>query len=615
MSSHIFKLYLLLLFISVELSATLIVEERSIGTKLSLLEHSEIVLDNKSLKLKELLNKKLFKPYRKSHFNAGISNGTVWIKFNVKNSSTTTIKKILVFSSPLIESIKLYKGLDSQPILRGLSIKQPQHHTLSYYYDIALTPQSEVSYYVKVKSHYTPLSFSITLEDKNLFLKEDRGKQFINILLIGMLVALMLYALVLAFYAKDRSYFYYALYLFFIIYQQFTYVGLTQIYLPFDFIVLDMELAIFKVGTLMLTSALFAMSFLKTKDIPWLHKLYKWFLLFITLEMFIFGLSAFYNMQVIILTGAVFIVFNIMGGIIAYKKGHKEARLFIVGFGTVFISYFFMIIDGLGLVSVIHHFPNLLMWCSVIEALVLSLAFSDRYKLLQEAKEIIDREFLESFKSREKIIKDEVKKKTLLLNQAVKAKELLLKELHHRIKNNLQIILSMVRLQSDKITDKYVLEKFVRLENRINAIAKTYNLLLLDDNLEAIDMEEYVSALLFDLIESMCEVDCNIEIKMDISAELPLRESIYIGIIINELVTNAYKYAFDGEEGEIFISLQQKDGVFILILRDNGKGFVYDKESKSLGLKLIHSLVLQQLKGEIEMITKNLTQYTIRFSL
>ncbi len=612
MSSYIFKLYLFLLFISAELLAIPIEVDSS--SKLSLLEHSEVVTNSNSLELKELLNQKLFKPYSKSHFNSGISN-SVWVKFNLKNPSNFAIKKVLVFSSPLLESIKLYKGVDSKPILRGLSFKQSKHYTLSYYYNIELAPKSKMDYYIRVETYYTPLSFAIYLEDKSLFLKEDRHKQFVNILLLGMLVALMLYALVLAFYAKDRSYFYYALYLFLIIYQQFTYVGLTQIYLPFNFIVLDMKLAIFKIGTLMLASALFAMSFLKTKDIPWLHKLYKVVLLLITLEMFIFGFSKFYNIQIIILTGAMFIVFNTLGGVIAYKNGHKEARLFIVGFGTVFVSYSLMIIDGLGVASVIHHFPNLLMWCSVIEALVLSLAFTDRYKLLQEAKEKTDKELLESLKSRERTIKDEVKKKTLLLNKALKSKELLLKELHHRIKNNLQIILSMIRLQSDKIDDKYVVEKFVRLENRINAIAKTYNLLLLDDDLEAIDMQEYINALLFDLVESMCGVDCNIEVKTDISAELPLRESIYVGIIINELVTNAYKYAFNGEKGEIFISLQQKDNKFVLIVKDNGKGFVYDKESKSLGLKLIHSLVLQQLKGEIEMITKDLTQYIIRFAL
>jgi len=572
-------------------------------------------MSNKVLSLEEVRNEKKIKPQTQPYINAGVSQKSVWIKFQLKNRAKSFQNRVLVFSSPLLESIELYRGDDSQSELRGLSFAQPLHRTLSYYYDISLAPQSEMIYYVKVHSHYTPLSFSVTLEDKNLFLKEDGIQQFTNILLVGILVALMLYALGLTFYAKDKSYFYYALYLFFMIYQQLTYVGLTQIYLPYHFIYLDMQWAIFKVSMLMLTSALFAMHFLKTKNLPLLHRIYKGFLFFIFLEMLIFSLPVFYNLQVIILTGALFIVFNLMAGIITYKGGHKEARLFIVGFGTVFVSYFLMIIDALGLVFVIQSFPNLLMWSSAIEALILSLAFSDRYKCLVEEKEKIDKELLESFQNREKIIIKEVENKTAQLNQALKTKELLLKEVHHRIKNNLQIILSMVRLQNDKSSDKATIEKFVKLENRINAIAKTYNLLLPEDDLSAIDMDEYVESLLQDMQESMAEVHHEIEIKTDIDAMIPLRESVYIGIIINELVTNAYKYAFEGDGGCIFIALHKEKEEYVLIVCDNGQGFVYNKESQSLGLKLIHALVYEQLKGDIEMKTNGLTEYTIRFSI
>jgi len=583
--------------------------------KISILEQSDVLFENKILSLEEIHHNKNFKPQSQPYINRGVSDKSVWIQFKLKNSERAFQHRVLVFSSPLLESIKLYRGDTTQPELRGLSFNQPRHRTIAYYYDISLPPQSEMIYYVKVYSHYTPLSFSVTLEDKNLFLKEDAIKQFKNILLLGILVALMLHALGLTFYEKDKSYFYYALYLFFMIYQQVTYVGLTQIYFPYNFIYLDMEWAVFKVSLLIFTSALFAMHFLKTKNIPWLHHIYKWFLFFILVEMLMAGLSLFYNLQVIIVIGALFILFNLMAGIITYKKGHKEARLFIVGFGIVFVSYFLMIIDALGLVFVIQYVPNLLMWSSSIEALLFSLAFSDRYTFLVEEKEKTDRELLESFQNREKIIIKEVKNKTAQLNQALKTKELLLKEVHHRIKNNLQIILSMVRLQNDKSSDKATIEKFVILENRINAIAKTYNLLLPEDDLNAIDMDEYVESLLQDIQASMDEVHHEIEIETDIDAMIPLRESVYIGIIINELVTNAYKHAFEGDKGRIAISMHKEKEEYVLMFGDNGKGFMDNKESQSLGLKLIHALVYEQLKGDIEMKTHGLTEYIIRFSL
>ena len=201
------------------------------------------------------------------------------------------------------------------------------------------------------------------------------------------------------------------------------------------------------------------------------------------------------------------------------------------------------------------------------------------------------------------------------LKHALQTKELLLKEEHHRIKNNLQIILSMVRLQSDEIADKSVIDKFINLENRINAIAKTYTMLLFDDNLDEIDMQEYIESLLSDIQDSMCYIeDCNIYIETEIDTSLALDKSIYVGIIINELATNSYKYAFHDMKGSIFISLHENAGIYTLIIKDNGKGFHYDKKTKSLGIKLIHTLVSQQLHGEITMMTEGATHYIIRFS-
>jgi two-component sensor histidine kinase len=172
----------------------------------------------------------------------------------------------------------------------------------------------------------------------------------------------------------------------------------------------------------------------------------------------------------------------------------------------------------------------------------------------------------------------------------------------------------MIRLQNDKITDKSVSEQFLNLESRINAIAKTYTLLLIDGNIEHLDMEEYIESLLEDIEEAMC-ISCDIHIQTDIQGTLPLNKSVYIGIIINEIVTNAYKYAFSNHQGKIDISLKQTNNTYLLIVGDNGKGFVPNLNSNTLGLKLIKALVSEQLKGEMSMKTQHFTQYTIRFTL
>jgi len=578
--------------------------------KVSLLEHSAIYITDKTLSIEQAKKSINFKAYQNFQLNTGLSKKNIWIKFLIENNSTSTLDKLLILSSPLLEDIELYDiSKSDKPRLRGVSHLTKEHTTLYPYYTISLKPKEHKEYYLKVKSLWTPINFSLQLSNEKTYFLEDKHQQLIKVMLLSMIAILMVYSLLLSVYMKEKGYLFYSFYLLTLLYQQSSYLGLSQIYFPLDFIInIEIRMAATKVALMIISASLFGIYFLKTINIPMVHRIYKLFIIVALLELIICNIPQFYNLKIVIATSFLLIIFNLIASIVSYIKGNIQARLYILGFGIVFISYIILMANAVGFISIVHYFPNILLWGTTLEALVLSLAFADRYMILNAQKEEADRD-------REQIIKDEVIEKTALLNQALKAKELLIQEVHHRIKNNLQIILSMVRLQSDKISDQYVVDKFVKLENRINAIAKTYNLLLLDDNLDAIDMEEYIESLLLDMEESMCEVNCNIEVETDIAAVLPLRESVYIGIIINELVTNAHKYAFNELGGKIFISLKQKENSFILIIRDNGKGFDYKKENKSLGLKLIHSLVLQQLRGEIEMLTENSTQYTIRFSL
>jgi two-component sensor histidine kinase len=419
--------------------------------------------------------------------------------------------------------------------------------------------------------------------------------------MLGILLGLMIYAFLLAFYSRDKSYFYYASYLFFTLSHQVTFLGLTQIYFPHWFVLFDMNLIIIKLGLALFFAVLFALSFLKIDKDSKVFKIYIFFLFIALLIIFILK-----TLSITLLIGVAFVFFNFIVAILRYREGYKQARLFIFGFGVVSIAYILVVLDTFGFTSVLNYFPNILMWAFTIEVLALTLAFADRYKILQEQKEIED-------KNREQIIRDEVIQKTAELNKALKVKSFLLKEVHHRVKNNLQIILSMIRLQNDKVEDLSIKDKFTSLENRINAIAKTYNMLIVDGNLENIDMEEYIEALLLDIEQSMFRVSSNIELRTDIDASLPLGKAVYIGIIINELVTNAYKYAFEEDTGLIFISLHKVKQHYQLIFFDTGKGFTYNKKYPSLGLKLIHALIIEQLQGTIEMHTQESSKYIIGF--
>lgn len=194
-------------------------------------------------------------------------------------------------------------------------------------------------------------------------------------------------------------------------------------------------------------------------------------------------------------------------------------------------------------------------------------------------------------------------------------KEILLQEVHHRVKNNLHIILSMIQLQQNEDNNTQQKSLLIDLENRINAIAKSYEILISNNSLQKIVMKTYLEELLADIHDSFSYGNDNIEFKIDIHATLPLKEAVYIGLITNEIVTNSYKYAFTDNKGKLSVSLIQKENNYVLTIEDDGVGFTPKENMATLGQKLIHTLVTEQLNGKLTLDSKNQTKYNIRFTL
>jgi len=189
-----------------------------------------------------------------------------------------------------------------------------------------------------------------------------------------------------------------------------------------------------------------------------------------------------------------------------------------------------------------------------------------------------------------------VKKRTQVLETSLIEKDVLYQELNHRIKNNLMMILSLVKLQIIKDEKKEVKEALMVTKHRIESIFSLYESLLLDNKNLNVSTLEY-----FTNICEMIQMDevSDVEIVYDIHIDLEVNTLIYVGLVLNELVTNAFKYAFE-EKGTISISLYKKDKEILFIVEDDGQGFV-QKNTESLGLTIIESLVKGQLKGSLEI--------------
>jgi len=214
-------------------------------------------------------------------------------------------------------------------------------------------------------------------------------------------------------------------------------------------------------------------------------------------------------------------------------------------------------------------------------------------------------------------ITDRKRNEESLMNLA-KEKEVMLREIHHRVKNNLQLMLSLVRMQNSKSENDVVKSNLKVIENRLNSMALIHEDLYSSDNLTKVQFKHYVERLINHLIKAMGIDPEMIKIKQDIAkVNLSIDLAIPIGIIINELVTNSLKHAYNGtQEGNINIVFCRDESDFYLDVTDDGfglpDGFNFDKPS-GLGLQIVKSLCWQ-LSCKPEIKTEKGTSFRFKIN-
>jgi two-component sensor histidine kinase len=204
------------------------------------------------------------------------------------------------------------------------------------------------------------------------------------------------------------------------------------------------------------------------------------------------------------------------------------------------------------------------------------------------------------------------------LMEQINEKETLLKEVHHRVKNNLQTVSSLLSLQARSIENDEMKSLIKSSQNRVISMAMVHEMLYMRDDISKVEYKSYVQELGDYLVRSVKGTQNNVSLKVDIpEMELGIDTAIPLGLLINETITNALKYGIeDDKNGEIYIELRKQEKDYVLNIGDNGVGFpekINFKNTKSLGLKLIHNLT-RQLKGSIVRdLSKKGTNYIVKF--
>jgi PAS domain S-box-containing protein len=203
------------------------------------------------------------------------------------------------------------------------------------------------------------------------------------------------------------------------------------------------------------------------------------------------------------------------------------------------------------------------------------------------------------------------------VRDSLKEKEVLLQEVHHRVKNNLQVISSILNLQSSYIDDPKTLEVLRESQQRIKSMSFIHETIYRTADFSKLEFTEYVRTITNNLVQSYRTGNEAVELVMNMEeVYLNLDQSIPCGLIVNELVSNALKYAFKGrEQGKLTVGLKEKNNHIELRIKDDGVGlpkdFSYEK-TNSLGIQLVYAL-LEQIDAEMEVKVRKGTEFLIKF--
>ena len=524
----------------------------------------------------------------------------VWIKFKLTNNTNKTLNKIIEYNNPLTTHIEFYQQKNNKYMKKyeGAFFIDKERRSLNPIFNIELNANETKVYYLKVSSCITTLIIKLNLWEEKYFLKKEMKNQLVLTLFFGAMSLLVLYNLLVYFFIKDISYLYYVLYIMGIMIHHSMYVGMTPLY------ILSQEYTkyLFHFATVIVSFPVIALAFLtkyflQTKKYPKWNKILHILLVLTFISILFFTYIQDHNSFRSVIPAVLFIYLTCLT-IYASMKNNRQASIVLFGWGMLFVAGVSMYFSSLGIYNIYDYVPYIIEGVLICEALIFSIALTDKIKQLQKKKNEANMELILQKEIETVKLTHIVNKKTHNLRIALDEKELLLKELNHRVKNNMQTIVSLIRLQSKKIKNEKIKEMFSTIQNRINAMSHLHELLYSQDNIAYINGYDYFSLVVNELQKTY---DNEIKINLKIETNLKVEQALYCGLIVNEMITNSFKYAFPNDIGKIDIYLSQIDERYILKIEDNGIGYDNTKNTNTLGLVLINTLSVEQLDGTIEV--------------
>ncbi len=524
-------------------------------------------------------------------------NQSVWIKFNLKNSTSTPLTKIVEYTNPLTETIIFFDG--KREIIDGTWHIPKSRKSINPTFTITLKPHEERTYYIKAHSTISTVIVQLKLWNPKDFANQATHHLMLIVLFFSIMGTLLLYNLFIYLFTHDRAYLYYLLYLIAIILNESTYSGVAQYYFLSSYWSQTVtEYIMLLIAFMIVSIVLFTREFLHTTQFPRLDKLLKSTLYGVPIVSLLSCNNFLFNSNIIVLFLPIGLLVMWVGFYALYK-GVKEARFYVLGWSLVIIALLMTNLQTLGIIHINSLVKYINDFAFTAEAFLFSIALAHRIKITNE-------KIIQLQKSEQERLERLVEQKTHELKVALNKEELLYRELNHRVKNNFQMILSLIKLQNLKVDNPTLKKALLTIENRIYSIADLYALLQLDT--KELDTLSYFKAIVERIQQGFNK---EVDVSYNISYSLPLNQLVYCGLILNELVTNSFKYAFKARGGKLTITLEHVDSNIYFTVKDNGKTATSTSNSTTLGVLIVQTLVTEHLNGEFQSSYNNGLRSTI----
>jgi two-component sensor histidine kinase len=524
----------------------------------------------------------------------------LWFRIKVTNTNLQPLQLILEHDYPHIEYIQVYQN-GQLYVEDGLFLPN-KDKTLNSTFSLKLMPQTTSEVVIKIASSFSLLKAQFVLYDKEYFNHKEYRYQLQMTLLFGGILTLIIYHLLIYLHSKDRIYLYYLIFASLMLFHQSVNRGFFDVHIsnltPF---LLSLYMPITTLA--LLAHTLFSYRLVSPSKGSLFQRIFLGIIIYLgSYTIYGFVAESGLNYTMLLTFIPIYLFLLLMGLYLYFFKRQKEIRYYALGWVVYTFATIMFVSHYRGYITIPGFHMVMYSYALLIELLFFALALSDRLSMIQDKLLTIQSE-------QKRELKLEVEKKTEALTDSLNERKLLFQELQHRVKNNLQMILSFLRLQKDD-ADPKTQESFTTLENRIQSISLLHDQLYHDKSLDSINTNDYIQTLITNITHGM--VQSNIKVNQKVTTTIPTSQLIYCGIVLNELLTNAIKYAYSKEGGTIDIILQEHQGHKQLIVQDYGEGKP-DKSQEGLGSMIVEAIVESELDGELTYQTDQGTKAIITF--